>query len=128
MLSYMTDKEALQWKELYLKILTDQTMGNIVFPSYAKFLNDLKEAFKATDRTGEAMNKLTNLRQGNKTAEEVATEFQLLAGCWTSHIGENDPFRQSTSDWTILKHPSPRLITTNPLQENYPEDFRRMGC
>ena len=80
MLSYMTDKEALQWKELYLEILTDQTTGNIVFPSYAKFLNDLKEVFKAADRTGEAMNKLTNLRQGNKTAEEVATEFQLLAG------------------------------------------------
>ena len=80
MLSYMTDKEALQWKELYLELLTDSTTGNIVFPTYTKFLNDLKEAFKAADRTGEAMNKLTNLRQGNKTAEEIATEFRLLAG------------------------------------------------
>src|SRR5271168_2935914 len=80
MLSYMTDKEALQWKELYVESITDQTTGDIVFPSYAKFLTDLKEAFKAADRTGEAMNKLTNLRQGNKTAEELATEFRLLAG------------------------------------------------
>src|SRR5271168_156606 len=51
MLSYMTDKEALQWKELYLEALTDQTTGDIVFPSYAKFLTDLKEAFKAANRT-----------------------------------------------------------------------------
>ena len=80
MLSYMTDKEALQWKELYLELLTDPTTGNIVFPTYTKFLDDLKEAFKAADRTGEAMNKLTNLRQGNKMAEEIATEFRLLAG------------------------------------------------
>ena len=80
MLSYMTDKEALQWKELYLELLTDQMTGNIVFPSYTKFLNDLKEAFKAANRTSEAMNKLMNLRQGNKTAEEIATEFRLLAG------------------------------------------------
>ena len=65
---------------MYLELLTDQTTGNIVFPSYTKFLDDLKEAFKATDRTGEAMNKLTNLRQGSKTAEEIATEFRLLAG------------------------------------------------
>ena len=80
MLSYMTDKEALQWKELYLEALTNQTTGNIVFPTYAKFLDKLKEAFKAADRTGESMNKLTNLRQGNRMAEELATELRLLAG------------------------------------------------
>ena len=80
MLSYMTDKEALQWKELYLETLTDQTTGDIVFPTYGEFLKDLKEAFKAADRTGESMNRLTNLKQGNKTAEELATEFRLLAG------------------------------------------------
>ena len=56
-------------------MLTNQT-GDIVFPTYAKFLDDLKEAFKAADRTGESMNKLTNLRQGNKTAGELATEFR----------------------------------------------------
>ena len=37
MLSYMTDKEALQWKELYLELLTDQTTGNIVFPLTPNF-------------------------------------------------------------------------------------------
>ena len=80
MLSYMTDKEALQWKELYLEALTNQTTGDIVFPTYAKFLDELKEAFKAADRTGESINKLTNLRQGNRTAEELAMEFRLIAG------------------------------------------------
>ena len=79
MLSFMTDKEALQWKELYLEALTNQN-GDIIFPTYTKFLDELKEAFKAIDRTGEAMNRLTNLRQGNKTAEEMSMEFRLLAG------------------------------------------------
>ena len=79
MLSYMTDKEALQWKELYIEQLTN-TNGDLVFPTYKKFLDDLKDAFKPADRTGEAMNALNNLKQGNKTAEELATEFRLLAG------------------------------------------------
>jgi hypothetical protein len=78
-LSYMTDKEALQWKELFVERLTN-TAGDIVFPTYDKFLKELKDAFKQTDRTGDAMNKLMNLKQGNRTAEELVTEFRLLAG------------------------------------------------
>ena len=79
MLSYMTDKEALKWKELYIEQITNAN-GDLIFPTFAKFLDDLKDAFKAADRTGEAMNALNNLKQGNKMAEELATEFQLLAG------------------------------------------------
>ena len=79
MLSYMTDKEALQWKELYLEQITDNN-GDLVFPTFKQFLDDLKDSFKPADRTGDAMNKLNNLKQGNKTAEELSTEFRLLAG------------------------------------------------
>jgi hypothetical protein len=79
MLSYMTDKEALQWKELYLEQITDAT-GDLVFPTFKQFLDNLKDAFKPADRTGDAMNKLNNLKQGNRTTEELATEFRLLAG------------------------------------------------
>jgi hypothetical protein len=78
MLAYMTDKKALQWKELYLKVIMNQTTGDIVFPTYAKFLIDLKEAFKATDRTSKSMNKLMNLKQGNRMAEKLAMEFKTL--------------------------------------------------
>ena len=80
MLSYMTDKEALEWKELYIEQITNAN-GDLIFPTFAKFLDDLKDAFKAADQTGEAMNTLNNLKQGNNlTAEELAMEFWLLAG------------------------------------------------
>jgi hypothetical protein len=75
----MTEKEALQWKELYVKKRTDAN-GNIIFPSYSQFLTDLTNAFKPADRKEEAMNKLVNLKQGNRPAEEMITEFRLLAG------------------------------------------------
>lgn len=78
-LSYLTDKEALQWKELFVEQMTNAA-GDIVFPKYTDFLEKLNDAFKPADRTGDAMNKLTNLKQGNRTAEELATDFRLLAG------------------------------------------------
>lgn len=78
-LSYMTEGEALQWKELYISNRTN-TAGDILFPSYGQFLIDLREAFKQADRTGDAMNQLVNLKQGSKTAEEFVTEFRLLTG------------------------------------------------
>ena len=55
MLSYMTDKKALKWKELYIEQITNAN-GDLIFSTFAKFLDDLKNAFKAADRTGEAMN------------------------------------------------------------------------
>jgi Zinc knuckle/Retrotransposon gag protein len=78
-LSYMTEKEALQWKELSLELMTNDD-GDLIFPDYRSFLASLKNAFKPEDRTQDAMNKLTILKQGNRAAEELVTEFRLLAG------------------------------------------------
>ena len=47
-LSYLTDKEALQWKEQYVDSITDATRA-IAFPPFVTFLNMFKEAFKAAD-------------------------------------------------------------------------------
>ena len=77
-LSYMTDKEALQWKEQYLTSITDNN-GNMMLPRYGAFITLLKKAFKPADKTGEAMNKLCMIKQGNQLAEELVTEFRLLA-------------------------------------------------
>ena len=63
-LSYLTDKEALQWKEQYVDSITNAT-GAITFPPFATFLNTFKEAFRAADRTGNAMNKLSLIKQWN---------------------------------------------------------------
>ena len=76
--SYMIDKEALQWKEQYLTSITDNDV-NMMLPRYGAFITLLKEAFKPADKTGEAMNKLCMIRQGNRPAEELVTEFRLLA-------------------------------------------------
>jgi hypothetical protein len=77
-LSYMTEKEAVQWRELYVEQMTDMN-GDLVFPTFKKFAEELVEAFKPADRTAEAMNRLMALKQGNRTAEELVTEFRLLA-------------------------------------------------
>ena len=63
-LSYLTDKEALQWKEQYVDSITNAT-GAITFPPFVTFLDMFKEAFKAADQTGNAMNKLSLIKQGN---------------------------------------------------------------
>ena len=79
-LSFMNDKEALRWKELYVDGIEDKATGNLIFPTYAQFLIDVNDAFRTYDRTQDAMNKLIALKQGNRTAEELITEFRLLAG------------------------------------------------
>ena len=87
-LSYMTDKEALQWKEQYLTSITDNN-GNMMLPGYGAFITLLKEAFKPADKTGKAMNKLCMIRQENRPAEELVTEFRLLAG--QANLGQTSP-------------------------------------
>lgn len=79
MLSLLTDKEARDWKVLYVRKMIDET-GELRFPAINQFIIELQEAFKMEDLTGTAMNKLTLLKQGKKTAEELVTEFRLLAG------------------------------------------------
>ena len=73
-LSYMTEKEAVQWRELYVEQMTDEN-GDLVFPTFKKFAEELVEAFKPADRTTEAMNRLMVLKQGDRTAEELVMEF-----------------------------------------------------
>lgn len=80
MLSLLTDKEARDWKALYVRKMINSTTGELTFPTTNRFIADLQEAFKIEDLTGTAMNKLTLLKQGKKTAEELVTEFRLLAG------------------------------------------------
>ena len=87
-LSYMTDKEALQWKEQYLTLITDNDR-NMTLPGYRAFITLLKEAFKPADKTGKAMNKLCMIRQGNRPAEELVTKFRLLAG--QANLGQTSP-------------------------------------
>ena len=43
--------------------------------TFKKFAEELVEAFKPADRTTEAMNRLVVLKQGDRTAEELVTEF-----------------------------------------------------
>jgi len=78
-LSYLTDKEALQWKEQYIDSITTAD-GDLTFPTYTIFLETLKEAFKPVDQTRDAMHKLTLLKQGSRPVEEMITEFRLLTG------------------------------------------------
>src|SRR5271168_3267643 len=77
-LSYFTEKEAIQWKELYVEQMTDE-IGDLAFPTFKKFAEELVEAFKPADRTTEAMNGLMALKQGDRTAEELVMEFRHLA-------------------------------------------------
>jgi hypothetical protein len=77
-LSFMTEKEALKWKETYISSITDTT-GNIKFPTIQTFWSLLDEYFKPADRVQDAVNKLSLLKQGNRPVEEIVTEFRLLA-------------------------------------------------
>ena len=78
-LSYMTKNEALQWKELYVEQMMDAN-GELVFPSFKKFIYDLIQTFQPINRIDDAMNQLTMLKQGDRAAEELVMEFRLLMG------------------------------------------------
>ena len=60
--------------------------GNMMLPGYGVLITQLKEAFKPVDKTGEAMNKLHMIKQGNRLAEELV---RLLAG--QANLGEISP-------------------------------------
>ncbi len=77
-LSFLTEKEAAQWRESWVR--RNQTAGAIVYPTWAIFLAELQNAFQPIDMVGDAMHKLEALRQGGKTAEELNTEWDLLVG------------------------------------------------
>jgi hypothetical protein len=76
-LSYMTEKEASLWRDAWIR--QNQVAGTIVYPTWAVFLTEVNAAFKPIDDIGEAMHLMQQLRQGAKTAEELNTEWTLLA-------------------------------------------------
>jgi Ty3 transposon capsid-like protein len=77
MLSYMTDKEALRWKQTILRSLTN-AYGEMEFPTFREFVGELEGYFRPANTRQDAAHKLSLLRQGKMTAEEVITEFRLL--------------------------------------------------
>jgi hypothetical protein len=76
-LSYMTEKEASLWRDSWIR--QNQVAGAIVYPTWTTFLTDMNAAFKPIDDISEAMHLMQQLRQGAKTAEELNTEWTLLA-------------------------------------------------
>jgi hypothetical protein len=77
-LSFMNSKEALRWKQTYLRsILTHD--GNMNFPDIHTFIGLLENYFQPTNLGQDAAHQLNLLKQGKKTAEEVLTEFRLLS-------------------------------------------------
>ena len=76
-LSLMKDKEALRWKQTYIKSITNQE-GEIVFPNIKEFVNLLLQHFQPMNQVQDATHQINMLKQGKKTAEEIIMEFRLL--------------------------------------------------
>ena len=79
-LSLMTKGEASDWAEQFLEACINPHTRALEFPTYDEFLTKLHADFKQEDEVRDAANKLKTLRQGNRTAEELVTEFRLLIG------------------------------------------------
>jgi hypothetical protein len=76
-LSYMNEKEALRWKQTYLRSLINDD-GEIIYPTTKDFIKLLMHYFKPADQARDATHQLNLLKQGKKSAEEIITEFRLL--------------------------------------------------
>jgi len=76
-LSFMNDKEALRWKQTFLRSITNNE-GDMKFPTIREFVETLLEYFRPATQTTDAAHELASLKQGKKSAEEVITEFRLL--------------------------------------------------
>ena len=79
-LSCMNEKEARDWRELYLENIEDPATGKLVYLTFSAFLTEVCKAFRSADRVQDALCKLENLKQGKKTVEQVVTEFKQLVG------------------------------------------------
>ena len=79
-LSYINEKEAKDWRELYLENIKDPATGKLVYPTSSAFLTEVCKAFRSADRVQDALCKLENLKQGKMTAEKIVTEFKQLIG------------------------------------------------
>ncbi len=77
-LSFLTEKEAAQWREAWVR--RNQATGTINYPTWAVFERELSNAFQRINQVGDAMHKLETLWQGGRTAKELNTEWDLLVG------------------------------------------------
>ena len=76
-LLFMNEKEALWWKQIFLRFIMSRD-DEMKFPPFKNFIEELLSYFQPTNTHQEAAHQMAMLKQGNKTAEEVITEFRLL--------------------------------------------------
>ncbi len=76
-LALLRGGDAASWKEQYVNSITNAT-GDINFETYAVFEAKLRESFKEVEQIQNAMQKLHELHQEKKTAEDHNIEFRLL--------------------------------------------------
>ena len=76
-LSYMDNGEAEKWKQYYIKNEVIMA-GAYIWPKIANLSTKVKEAFAFEDKKEDSVRKLETLKQGNRNAEEMTNEFQLL--------------------------------------------------
>ena len=48
-LLYMNEKEARDWRKLYLENLEDPVTGRLVYPTFGTFLTEVRKAFRSAD-------------------------------------------------------------------------------
>ena len=78
--SYINEKEARDWQELYLESIEDPATEKLVYPTFGTFLTEVCKAFRSVDQVQDAIYKLENLKQGKEMAEQVITKFKQLIG------------------------------------------------
>ena len=77
LMSLMKEKEALKWKQTYMRSITDEE-GEINYPPVKDFVQLLLNYFQPINQERDAEHQLSQLKQGKKTAKEVITQFWLL--------------------------------------------------
>ena len=54
-LLYINEKEARDWRELYLENLEDPVTGRLVYPTFGAFLTEVHKALRSADQVQDAM-------------------------------------------------------------------------
>ncbi|PPR07676.1 hypothetical protein CVT24_003859 [Panaeolus cyanescens] len=74
--SYLVKGEAAAWRE---EFLSKKMIGHMMHLGlYVDFWNAHEKTFSPQDKSGDAISKLRDLKQGKKTADALITEFKLL--------------------------------------------------
>lgn len=77
-LSYVGGGEAESWKEWYIDNKIERAPGTFTWPTPNDLFKNLRDNFAKEDNVEELLRKLETMKQGNKTAEEIVNEFQVL--------------------------------------------------